>query len=172
MSTQHRRATWMCLISPAVPSQWHGHSLVFGLFESSASLFPSFLASLALIYRARTPLPPLVYSSTCLSIHLSAGLFSVSFLSICLHLHCVSFPPELTLTFSLLYFFFLWFWTVFPLLNLSLFLLTICFVWKTLLPLFHPPALRFIEAPCPLSLISHSYCSLFLPPIFYLSALV
>lgn len=152
MSTQHKRATWMCLISPAVRSEWHVPSLVFGLFESSASLFPSFLASVGLIYRARTPLPPLVYSSTCLSTHLSAGLLSVSFLCICLHLCCVSFAPGLTLTFLPTLFS-----TVFPLLNLPIFLLMARFLWKTLLPLSHPAALRLAEAPCTLALISHKF---------------
>lgn len=127
----------MCLISPAVRSQRHIHSLVFGLFESSASLFPSFLASLGLIYRARTPLPPFVYSSTCLSIHLPAGLFSVSFLSICLHLHCVSFLPGARFNFlPTLLFHFLLFLTVFPPFNLSFSCLTTHFLWKTLTPLF------------------------------------
>lgn len=151
MCTQHKRATWMCLISPAVRSPRHIHSLVFGLFESSASLFPSFLASLALIYGTRTPLPPFVYSSTCLSIRLSAGLFSVSFLSICLHLHCVSFLPGTRFNFlpTLLFHFFL-FLTVFPLFNLSLSRLTTRFLLEdTNASLSRPADVRSAEARCP-----------------------
>lgn len=145
----------MCLISPAVRSQRHIHSLVFSLFESSASLFPSFLASLGLIYRARTPLPPFVYSSTCLSIHLPAGLFSVSFLSICLHLYCVSFLPGARFNFlPTLLFHFFFFLTVFPPFNLSLSCLT------TNASLSHPAAVRSAEARCPrrhLSALLSSY---------------